>query len=427
MLGMILALGLVVVGCDDGKSSSSSGGGVTQPVATAGITIGQEGPQSVVVGGGTLALTATVTPANAANKAIVWETSDEGKATVSAAGVVTAVAAGEVTITATNSGGQEATILVGVGATGSKAVVLTKSGDTWTAAGNTTSVANAISTVANSAVDVIIDIYDVLDTNVLAISGSGAGRVTVRDIKAAKTVNAVGVNITRPNVTLDGLNFAITDKTKVYSFSLGQGGGGYVIVNVYLGTANVVVQNCTIAWTGGDFITSDNNGNCAYGISAGSINAKTNIKVLNNVIDLGAVILANNISKWTCGAYIYAHLTEIPVIDGNEFKKVMMGVYIDYEVTNVCADDDGPKAMYASLAASTNRVTEYPIVPAPENDSTGRYRKMHGLYQFWFYHAGAADSYVTGGLPTNFGTPTAETSSPTTASLFADRARACGD
>ena len=53
----------------------------------------------------TLQLTATITPADATNKNVVWTTSNEAVATVSASGMVTAVAAGQVVIFATTEDG----------------------------------------------------------------------------------------------------------------------------------------------------------------------------------------------------------------------------------------------------------------------------------------------------------------------------------
>lgn len=51
--------------------------------------------------GDTLTLTADILPANATNKAIIWESSDASVATVSSTGLVTALKSGNVTITAT--------------------------------------------------------------------------------------------------------------------------------------------------------------------------------------------------------------------------------------------------------------------------------------------------------------------------------------
>ncbi|MEK0312618.1 S-layer homology domain-containing protein [Cohnella sp. 56] len=55
--------------------------------------------------GETAQLTATVAPADAADKTVSWHSSDEGVATVSADGLVTAVAAGTATVTVTTSDG----------------------------------------------------------------------------------------------------------------------------------------------------------------------------------------------------------------------------------------------------------------------------------------------------------------------------------
>jgi uncharacterized protein YjdB len=60
---------------------------------------------ALTVGGATGALVATVTPSNATNPALTWSSSNTAVATVSTAGVVTAVAPGTATITATAQDG----------------------------------------------------------------------------------------------------------------------------------------------------------------------------------------------------------------------------------------------------------------------------------------------------------------------------------
>lgn len=55
-------------------------------------------------------LTATVAPSDAANKAVTWSTSDASKASVNSSGLVTGVAAGSATITATTADGGKTSI-----------------------------------------------------------------------------------------------------------------------------------------------------------------------------------------------------------------------------------------------------------------------------------------------------------------------------
>ncbi len=65
-------------------------------------------------------LTATVTPSDATNKAVVWSSSNQAVATVDAAGKVTARGVGTATITCeTVDGGKTATCAVTVEAEGS--------------------------------------------------------------------------------------------------------------------------------------------------------------------------------------------------------------------------------------------------------------------------------------------------------------------
>ena len=79
-------------------------------IAVSGITLDQTA--ATLTEGETLTLTATVSPDDATDKTVTWETSDAAIATV-VDGVVTAVAPGEVTITA-KAGDKEATCVVTV-------------------------------------------------------------------------------------------------------------------------------------------------------------------------------------------------------------------------------------------------------------------------------------------------------------------------
>ena len=86
---------------------------MVEPVAVESIALSKS--TATVAVDATETLTVTFTPTGATNKAVVWSTSDDTKATVSQTGVVTGKAAGEATITATTvDGGKTATCTVTV-------------------------------------------------------------------------------------------------------------------------------------------------------------------------------------------------------------------------------------------------------------------------------------------------------------------------
>lgn len=74
-----------------------------EPVAVTGVSLNKSALTLNV--GANETLVATIAPENATDKAIAWSTSDGTKATVSDQGVVTAVAEGTATITATTHDG----------------------------------------------------------------------------------------------------------------------------------------------------------------------------------------------------------------------------------------------------------------------------------------------------------------------------------
>lgn len=101
VLALVLTMSLVVVPAN-----------ADEPVAVTGVTLCEEEQLFV---GKTLTLTAEITPENATNKNVSWTSSDTAVATVDNSGKVTALKAGETTITATTEdGGKTATCTVKV-------------------------------------------------------------------------------------------------------------------------------------------------------------------------------------------------------------------------------------------------------------------------------------------------------------------------
>lgn len=89
---------------DSFVDASYAGPVVPKSVPVTGISLAPAAATLTAIGE-TKALTATVTPDNAANKSVIWTSSDPSVATVSDTGVVTAVAHGTATITATTVDG----------------------------------------------------------------------------------------------------------------------------------------------------------------------------------------------------------------------------------------------------------------------------------------------------------------------------------
>ena len=104
----------------------------TPPIPVTGVTLNRDALSFVYGQSQTQTLTATVAPANATNRAVEWESSDEDVATVDDYGVVTAVGPGTATITVTTVDGDftaSATVTVSELSTALGGVVI--NGITW--------------------------------------------------------------------------------------------------------------------------------------------------------------------------------------------------------------------------------------------------------------------------------------------------------
>ena len=169
-------------------------------VAVTGVTLDQSAVELEI--GGTATLVATVTPEDATDKTVTWTSSDEAVATVQD-GVVTAVAAGEATITA-KAGDAEAACTVTVKAAAEpftyEITDTPSNGDTWATLGNGTISGEAGGVVEHiwdgSSLIVILTEDtpdDAVITSSFATSGlrpsiSGTGDVTLVDGTATQTI-----------------------------------------------------------------------------------------------------------------------------------------------------------------------------------------------------------------------------------------------
>ena len=90
-----------------------------QPIPVTGITVtGAGDATTIATAGGTLQMSAAITPAEATNQAVTWSVTPAGLATIDAAGLLTAVANGTVTVTATAADGSNVSGTLAVTITG---------------------------------------------------------------------------------------------------------------------------------------------------------------------------------------------------------------------------------------------------------------------------------------------------------------------
>jgi len=123
LLACVLALGLIIASCEDsisfadpdGNNPGSTNPGTTNPgnpdknpgstIAVTGVSLNKSSISLNM--GDSETLTAAITPSNATNKNVIWQTSNSAVAIVSTYGTVVAISAGTTTITVTSVDGSK--------------------------------------------------------------------------------------------------------------------------------------------------------------------------------------------------------------------------------------------------------------------------------------------------------------------------------
>jgi len=181
-------------------------------ILVTGVTVS---PTSAAINvGATQQLTATVSPTNATNKNVTWSTSNSAIATVSTAGLVTGVASGSATITATTAdGAKTATSVITVNATtiiptgvivsptsASIAVAGTQQLTATVAPTNATN-KNVTWTTSNSAIATIST------SGLVTAIASGSATITVTTVSGSKTATSA-ITVTSTVITPTGVTIS---------------------------------------------------------------------------------------------------------------------------------------------------------------------------------------------------------------------------
>jgi len=263
-------------------------------IATTGIELDKETLTLKV--GVSETLVATVAPATATDKTVSWTSSDEAVATVSDAGLVTAIAVGEVTITATAADGQEDICTVTVEAastdpttaeglqlliTQAEAGVMT----TIKLGGNITMGATALQIAADK--DITLDLQGyTLQNSAAGYTIDNAGKLTIIDTADEKgtithvtadtssTIRNLGT-LTISDITVSG-NYIGVKNDEGAGCNGGKGYGELTLNGVTYNGDDQAVQNWGVATINGGTY----NGavyTWACGANEGNVNGRTTI------------------------------------------------------------------------------------------------------------------------------------------------------
>ena len=211
---LALALGNAKITCEaqDGSGVKAECQITVTTTATQSVSITAEGPTTLKATE-TVQLKATVLPATASDKSVRWQSANPDIATVDNTGLVTAVSVGSVQITATNSGGQTASVTITVIPTPVESIKLNKTSATL----KTTETLALIATVnPETATDKSLEwtsdneaVATVNQNGVVTAIATGEAIITVKakdgsNVTATCTVNVIATEVTSITITANG-------------------------------------------------------------------------------------------------------------------------------------------------------------------------------------------------------------------------------
>lgn len=202
-----------IVATAGGVASTGYAVTITAPVLVSGIVVSGT-TLAMTVGGSTQSLTAAVSPANAANKALAWSSSNTAVATVSVSGVVTAVANGSATITATSTDGSNVagsygpitvTTLVSsvaiVDASGATSKTLTDRGQTVQLVATVSPVGASNTAITWASSNTAVATVSV--SGLVTAVDSGSATITATSVEGSKVSNAYSLTVSIPVASVD--------------------------------------------------------------------------------------------------------------------------------------------------------------------------------------------------------------------------------
>lgn len=242
-----------------------------QVVAVTGVTVTVKdaAPATITTNAGTLALVATVAPANATNKAVTWAiTTGSEFATISADGVVTAKANGTVVVTATTTDGaktgtisivitNQIVVVTGVTVTvkDNAAATITTNGGTLALVA-TVAPADATNKNVTWAITTGSEFATIDEAGVVTAKANGTVVVTANTADGAKT-GTISVIITGQIVAVTGVTVSVKDDAEATITT--KDGTLQLVATV----APVEATNADVTWavtTGTEFATIDEDG-----------------------------------------------------------------------------------------------------------------------------------------------------------------------